>query len=173
RVTVPAVPLDRPLRRLPYEAAAQYGPEGGERVRGVRSGALFLAGPLAPGWHTVGGNAAVFGQLGADRFAIDGAGDDLWRATEEFGAVYRVRALPVGASATVRVDSQTDTGNWARAGIIARNRLATRSPGAVNLAATPGEGVVLSYATTASGAFDGYRRVAGVRAPVRLRLTRV
>ncbi|MGW1077486.1 alpha-N-acetylglucosaminidase [Streptomyces sp. NPDC002537] len=172
RVTVPAAPLDRPLRRLPYEAGARYGPQGGERVRSVRPGSLFLAGPLAPGWHTVSGNAAVFGQLGADRFAIDGSGDDLWRATEQFGAVYRARALPVGVSATVRVAGQTDTGAWARSGLIVRNRLAGRSGGAVNLAVTPREGVVLSYDTSGSGTFDGYRRVTGVRAPVLLRLGR-
>ncbi|MEU2871354.1 alpha-N-acetylglucosaminidase TIM-barrel domain-containing protein [Streptomyces olivoreticuli] len=173
RVTAPAAPLDRPLRRLPYEAGALYGPRGEQRVRSVRSDALFLAGPLAAGWRTVDDNAAVFGQLGTGRFAIDGSGADLWKGTEQFGALYREGALTAGGTATVRVDGQTDTGGWARTGIIARNGLAARSPGAVNLAVTPGQGVVLSYDASGSGAFDTYRRITGVRAPVMLRLGRI
>ncbi|QLE71793.1 alpha-N-acetylglucosaminidase [Streptomyces rectiverticillatus] len=173
RVTAPAVPLERPLQPLPYEVSARYGPQGEEPVRAVRSGTLFLGGPLAPGWRTFTNNAAVFGQLGADRFAIDGSGDDLWRRTEEFGAVYRAGALAAGAAAQVRVLSQTDTGSWARTGIIVRNALGTPwSAGAVNLAVTPGQGVVLSYDADGDGTFDAYRQVKGIRAPVSLRLTR-
>ncbi|MGK5546070.1 alpha-N-acetylglucosaminidase TIM-barrel domain-containing protein [Streptomyces sp. URMC 127] len=173
RVTAPAAPLERPLQPVPYEVSARYGPQGEEPVRAVRGGTLFLAGPLSDGWRTVTNNAAVFGQLGADRFAIDGSGDDLWKRTEEFGAVYRAGVLGVGAAVTVRVLSQTDTNGWARAGLIARNALGTRwSAGAVNLALTPGQGVVLSYDANGDGTFDAYRQVAGVRAPVFLRLTR-
>ncbi|MFF7727815.1 alpha-N-acetylglucosaminidase TIM-barrel domain-containing protein [Streptomyces sp. NPDC008001] len=173
RITAPAGPLQQPLQPLPYEASARYGPRGEEPVRAVRAGTLFLAGPLAPGWRTVTNNGAVFGQLGEDRFAIDGSGDDLWKRTEEFGAVYRAGALAAGAAVQVRVLAQTDTGSWARTGIIARNALGTRgSAGAVNLAVTPGQGVVLSYDANGDGTFDAYRQVTGVRAPVSLRLTR-
>ncbi|MEV4923659.1 alpha-N-acetylglucosaminidase TIM-barrel domain-containing protein [Streptomyces roseoverticillatus] len=173
RVTAPAGPLERPLQPLPYEVSARYGPQGEEPVRAVRAGTLFLAGPLSAGWRTVTNNAAVFGQLGEDRFGIDGSGDDLWKRTEEFGAVYRAGALGAGAAVSVRVLSQTDTNSWARAGIIARNALGTRgSAGAVNLALTPGQGVVLSYDANGDGSFDAYRQVAGVHAPVSLRLTR-
>ncbi|GAA0462083.1 alpha-N-acetylglucosaminidase TIM-barrel domain-containing protein [Streptomyces sp. NPDC046215] len=172
RVTAPSTPLEHPLQPLPYEVRARYGPQGEERVRSVSAGTLFLAGPLAPGWRTVSGNAAVFGQLSGGRFAIDGSGEDLWKGTEQFGAVYRVAELVPGRAATVRVDSQTDTGSWARTGIIVRNRLAARSPGAVNLAVTPGQGVVLSYDTNGDGTFDGYKRITGIKAPVVLRLAR-
>ncbi|MBT2382067.1 alpha-N-acetylglucosaminidase, partial [Streptomyces sp. ISL-11] len=171
RVTAPATPLEHPLQPLPYEVSARYGPQGEDRVRSVRTGTLFVAGPLGSGWRTVTSNAAVFGRLG-DRFAIDGGGEDLWKGTERFGAVYRAGALTAGGVATVRVDSQTHTGGWARTGIIVRNSLATRSPGAVNLAVTPGQGVVLSYDTNGDGTFDGYRRITGITAPVLLRLTR-
>ncbi|MBB5118654.1 alpha-N-acetylglucosaminidase [Streptomyces eurocidicus] len=172
RVTAPAAPLERPLQRLPYEVSAVYGPQGEDRVRSVRSGTLFLAGPLGSGWHTATDNAAVFGRLGEDRFAIDGAGEDLWKGTEQFGTVYRAGALAVRAVASVRVDAQTDTGSWARSGIIVRNGLAGRSPGAVNLAVTPGQGVVVSYDSNGDGTFDAYRRITGIKAPVHLRLTR-
>ncbi|MET7762160.1 alpha-N-acetylglucosaminidase [Streptomyces sp. NPDC005393] len=172
RATAPDGPLDRPLKPLPYELAVAYGPRGEDRVRTVRGGTLWTAGPLADGLKTVTTNGAVFGQL-AERFAIDGAGQDLWKGTAEFGAVYRAGALAVGGAVTVKVESQAATGPWARAGIIVRNALATAgSPGFVNLSVTPANGVVLSYDANGDGTLDTYQRITGVKAPVLLRLTR-
>ncbi|MFF1447044.1 alpha-N-acetylglucosaminidase [Streptomyces sp. NPDC058274] len=170
--SAPGTPLDRPLRPLPYALVVRYGPRGEDRVRSESDGTLFEAGPLAAGWTTYSGNAAVFGQLG-DRFAIDGAGADLWKGTAEFGTVYRKGALKDGVSVTLRVDSQAVTGPWARAGIVVRNSLATPgSPGFLDLAVTPANGVVLSYDTNGDGTLDTYKRVTGIKAPVLLRLTR-
>jgi alpha-N-acetylglucosaminidase len=172
RATAPGTPLDRPLRPLPYGLTVTYGPRGEDRVRGRVDGTLFEAGPVGAQWRTHTNNAAVFGQLG-DRFAIDGAGADLWRGTAEFGALYREAVLGDGGSVTLRVDTQAATGNWARAGILVRNALGTAgSLGFLNLAVTPANGVVLSYDATGDGTLDTYRRVTGVRAPVLLRLSR-
>ncbi|MFD3421847.1 alpha-N-acetylglucosaminidase [Streptomyces decoyicus] len=178
QVTAPAGPLDAPLRPLPYDLTVDYGPKGEPRVRAARHGTLFVAGPLAPGLETVTTNAAVFGQLG-DRLAVNGGGADLWKATAEFGAVYRPDALTAGGSVTVEVTSQDPTGPWARAGLIVRNRLtAPSAPGApdalgfLNLSVTPANGVVLSYDANGDGTLDTYRRITGVTAPVLLRLTR-
>jgi hypothetical protein len=172
RVSAPEQRLKRPLKRLPYELAVEYGPRGERRVRTAQHGDLWVAGPLEAGLSTVSGNEAVFGQLGR-RFAINGAGADLWKGTAEFGALYREGALREGGSATVRVTSQEATGDWARAGIIVRNDLpGAASPGFVNLAVTPGNGVALSYDSTGDGTLDTYRRVTGVKTPVLLRLSR-
>ncbi|MGW2023158.1 alpha-N-acetylglucosaminidase [Streptomyces decoyicus] len=178
QVTAPAGPLSAPLHPLPYDLTVDYGPKGEPRVRAARHGTLFVAGPLAPGLETVTTNAAVFGQLG-DRLAVNGGGADLWKATAEFGAVYRPGALTAGGSVTVEVTSQDPTGPWARAGLIVRNRLtAPSAPGApdalgfLNLSVTPANGVVLSYDANGDGTLDTYRRITGVTAPVLLRLTR-
>ncbi|MGK5632636.1 alpha-N-acetylglucosaminidase TIM-barrel domain-containing protein, partial [Streptomyces sp. URMC 123] len=171
RVTAPADAPRQPLTPLPYEAAVVYGPAGAERVRSAARGTLFLAAPPAAGWRAVSTNDAVFGQLG-DRFAIDGSGTDLWRATAEFGALYRAGALAAGGEVTLRVDGQAATGPWARAGIVIRDDLADGgSRGFANLAVTPANGVVLSYDSDGDGRLDAFRRVTGVRAPVLLRLT--
>ncbi len=137
-----------------------------------------MAGPLDDELRTVTTNAAVFGQLG-DRLAVNGGGADLWKATAEFGAVYRPGALTAGGSATVEVTSQDPTGPWARAGLIVRNRLAPPSApgtpdalGFLNLSVTPANGVVLSYDANGDGTLDTYRRITGITAPVLLRLTR-
>ncbi|WP_406217396.1 alpha-N-acetylglucosaminidase TIM-barrel domain-containing protein [Streptomyces decoyicus] len=178
QVTAPAGPLKTPLHPLPYDLTADYGPKGEPRVRAAQHGTLFVAGPLDDELRTVTTNAAVFGQLG-DRLAVNGGGADLWKATAEFGAVYRPGALTAGGSVTVEVTSQDPTGPWARAGLIVRNRLSTPSaPGApdalgfLNLSVTPANGVVLSYDANGDGALDTYRRITGITAPVLLRLTR-
>jgi alpha-N-acetylglucosaminidase len=172
RASAPGTPLEEPLRALPYSLAVTYGPRGEQRVTSRFDGTLFEAGPLAEGWRTYTNNDAVFGQLG-ERFAIDGGGADLWKGTSEFGTAYREGALRDGVSATVRVDAQAATGAWARAGIVARDALATAGArGFVNLAVTPSNGVVLSYDANGDGTLDTYRRVTGVKAPVLLRLTR-
>ncbi|MFE6127507.1 alpha-N-acetylglucosaminidase [Streptomyces sp. NPDC056437] len=172
RVTAPPEPLTEPLRALPYELRTQYGPRGGERVAVTQKGALHVAAPLGPEWRTFTSNAAVFGQLD-DHFAVNGAGNDLWRGTAQFGTAYQEGALTPGRSVLLRVDAQDNTGSWARAGIVVRNSLATPGDtGFLNLAVTPSQGVALSYDTNGDGTLDTYRRVTGVRAPVLLRLTR-
>lgn len=172
QASAPGTPLDAPLRPLPYTIDVTYGPQGEDRVTTSYKGTLFEAGPLEAGWKTYTNNEAIFGQLG-DRFAIDGAGNDLWKGTTQFGTIYREGALQDGTSVILRVDSQAVTGAWARAGIIVRNSLATPgSPGFLNLAVTPSNGVVLSYDTNGDGTLDTYQRITGVKAPVLLRLTR-
>ncbi|MEV6108597.1 alpha-N-acetylglucosaminidase [Streptomyces sp. NPDC051940] len=172
-VQAPDVPLERPLQHQPYELRVAYGPAGQDRVALTRTGNYFLAGPLGEGWRTASNNAAVFGQLG-DRFAIEGAGKDLWKGNCEYGAVYREGELRDGTAVTVRVDHQDATANWARCGIIVRNSLADfASLGFLNLSVTPANGVVLSYDTNGDGTVDTYKRITGITTPVTLRLTRV
>ncbi|MGW7516883.1 alpha-N-acetylglucosaminidase [Streptomyces sp. NPDC054796] len=179
RVPAPDRPLKRPLEPLPYKLTVEYGPEGESRVRTRHDGTLYVGGPLDRNLRTATSNDAVFGQL-KDRFAINGAGKDLWKGTEEFGTVYREGALRDGDSVTAKVTSQEATGPWARAGLVARNTLAApggqraadTSPGFVNLAVTPANGVALSYDSDGDGTLDTYKRVTGVKAPVTLRLSR-
>ncbi|MFE6662341.1 alpha-N-acetylglucosaminidase [Streptomyces sp. NPDC057697] len=172
RVTAPSEPLTTPLVPMAYGLSTAYGPRGEDRVTDLRRGALYLAAPLEPGWLTYTANAAVFGQLDG-RFAINGAGQDLWKGTSQFGTAYRAGAWTEGSEVTVRVDAQENTGGWARAGIVVRNGLGTPgSGGFLNLAVTPSNGVVLSYDTNGDGTLDAYRRITGIGAPVLLRLTR-
>ncbi|MDI3403152.1 alpha-N-acetylglucosaminidase [Streptomyces cavernicola] len=172
RAAAPDEPLTTPLKPLPYELTVRYGPQGEERVTSLVAGSLYVAGPLDEMWRTYTNSGAVFGQAD-ERYAINGGGQDLWKGTAEFGAAYREGALRDGVAVTVRVDAQDATGPWARAGLIARNSLATPgSSGFVNLSVTPANGVVLSYDTNGDGTLDTYKRITGRKAPVLLRLGR-
>ncbi len=172
RFTAPAGRQTAPLEPLEYTVEAENGPAGQERVTLGRAGRIYRAGPLPGGVRTATTNDAVFGHLDG-RWAVDGAGADLWRSTAEFGTVYRPQALRDGGTVTLKVVSQEDSGPWARAGIVVRNSLAEPdAAGFVNLAVTPAHGVVLSYDSDGDGTLDSYRAVSGVRAPVLLRLSR-
>ncbi|MCX4551514.1 alpha-N-acetylglucosaminidase [Streptomyces sp. NBC_01500] len=172
RVTAPSEPLTTPLRPMPYTLLTRFGPRGGTPVGIRQQSAVYVAAPLDPVWRTFTSNAAVFGQLG-ERLAVNGGGQDLWKGTTEFGTAFRAGAMADGKSVTVRVDSQDNTGSWARCGLVVRNSLATPgSAGFLNLAVTPGQGVVLSYDTNGDGTLDTYKRLTGIVAPVLLRLSR-
>ncbi|MGW2572883.1 alpha-N-acetylglucosaminidase [Streptomyces sp. NPDC001537] len=148
--------------------AAAYG-GGGKAVAPIRL--LAATGVTAP-YRTVSYNDAVFGQSG-DEIAIEGAGADLWGATNEFGAVYRSGACLDRTVAEVTVTAQDMTGGWARAGLVVRNDLAAQgSAGYVNLAVTPSNGCALSWDSDGDGHFDSIELAGSFTAPVRLRLTR-
>ncbi|WP_326669819.1 alpha-N-acetylglucosaminidase [Streptomyces sp. NBC_01257] len=172
RITAPQAAPKEPLEAHPFELRTRYGPRGERPVTAVVRGQVYVAGPLEADWLVHNANDASFGRL-ADRFAIDGAGRDLWGATAEFGAVYRAAAFGEGGSVTVRVDSQENTGNWARAGLVVRNAMpASGSRGFLNLALTPANGVVLSYDANGDGTLEKRDSLPGVQGPVLLRLTR-
>ncbi|GAA2494516.1 alpha-N-acetylglucosaminidase TIM-barrel domain-containing protein [Streptomyces longisporus] len=142
---------------------------GGKAVAPVR---LLAATGVTDPYRTVSYNDAVFGQSG-NEIAIEGAGADLWGATNEFGAVYRAGACLDKTVAEVTVTAQDTTGGWARAGLVVRNDLAAQgSTGYVNLAVTPSNGCALSWDADGDGRFDSIELAGSFTAPVRLRLTR-
>ncbi|MDT9683583.1 alpha-N-acetylglucosaminidase [Streptomyces sp. TRM76323] len=172
RVTAPARPLTDPVEPLPYTVRATYGTGGGPPVTAVRRGELYVAGPLGDTWRTHTSNDAVFGRLGG-RFAVNGGGRDLWRRVAEFGVSYREGALAEGGVLEARVEAQTATGPWARAGIAVRDALGVPgAPGFLYLAVTPARGAVLAWDADGDGALDAYRQLPGVAAPALLRLSR-
>jgi len=149
-------------------AAAVYA-GGGKAVAPVR---LVAAAGVGDPYRTVSFNDAVFGQAG-DELAVEGAGADLWGATNEFGAVYRPGAYGEEAVAEVTVTALDATGGWARAGLVVRDDLGAQgSAGYVNLAVTPSNGCALSWDADGDGRFDSIALSGAFTAPVRLRLTR-
>ncbi|MDR3083902.1 MAG: alpha-N-acetylglucosaminidase C-terminal domain-containing protein, partial [Streptomyces sp.] len=130
------------VTRVAATASYRSGASTGSAKAAVR---LMVGTGVQDPYRTASFNDAVFGQAGA-ALAIEGAGADLWGATNQFGTIHRAGAFGTASTAMVKVASQDSTGPWARAGLIVRNDLsADGSSGYVNLAVTPSNGCVLSW----------------------------
>jgi PKD repeat protein/type 1 glutamine amidotransferase len=77
---------------------------------------------VRPPWETFSSAepAATFDQLGTN-FTVSAAGSDVWRATNQYGAVYLPGGAPENFVATVKVASFDATHPSAKAGIMVRN----------------------------------------------------
>ncbi|MET7451469.1 alpha-N-acetylglucosaminidase TIM-barrel domain-containing protein [Streptomyces sp. NPDC005574] len=93
-----------------YRSGASARSPRGSATASVRL--MAGTGVRAP-YRTASFNDAVFGQSGT-ALAIEGAGADLWGATNQFGAIHRAGAFGTTSSATVKVASQDSTGGWIR-----------------------------------------------------------
>jgi regulation of enolase protein 1 (concanavalin A-like superfamily) len=100
-------------------------------------------------------------------FAISGSGSDIWNSADQF----QFTDVPVTGNQTIvaRVTSQTDTNDWAKAGVMFRSTSAANSP-FVMVVQTPAEGVNFMW-RNASGNLS-YTQHAAVPNPVWLKLVR-
>ncbi|MBB6421114.1 DUF1349 domain-containing protein, partial [Streptomyces sp. AK010] len=112
--------------------------------------------------------------------SLTGAGIDVWRSgtayDDEYSAAYRTGAAGTSSTVTVRVARQDKTNNWAKAGLMLRNNIASAGPstGYLVLATTPGNGIALSSDSNGDGYLDTNTHKTGSAtvAPVWLRLVR-
>lgn len=117
------------------------------------------------------------GQPGPDSFTIAANGTDIWQYSnaDQYAAIYLRGAAGDGTTATVKVDSLTDTNEWSRAGLVFRNDLtkAGQSAGYVVLAVTPSHGVSMMWDADGNGYLDTCCGASGSdTAPVWLKLER-
>ncbi|MGW3660235.1 alpha-N-acetylglucosaminidase TIM-barrel domain-containing protein [Streptomyces sp. NPDC005151] len=133
---------------------------------------ILTGAPVGAPYAVANFNAATFVAAG-DELGIHGGGRDMWGGTHQFGAIYLPGGFADGATATVLVTTEDSTGQWARAGIVVRNSLATNgSTGFLNLAVTPAHGCAVSADRNGDGKLETVLASAGWTAPVWLRLSR-
>ncbi|MBK3563858.1 DUF1349 domain-containing protein [Streptomyces sp. MBT62] len=112
--------------------------------------------------------------------SITSAGIDVWRTgtsyDDDYAAAYQTGVAGTASTVIVHVDSQDKANNWAKAGLMLRNSVASAgsSLGYLVLAATPGNGIALSYDSNSDGYLDTNINKTGTAAiaPVWLRLVR-
>lgn len=127
--------------------------------------------PTCPtGWTCADvGNPALAGSESVSNgvWTVQGAGGDIWSASDQFR--YEWQTLAADGSISANVTSQTSTSVWAKAGVMLR---ATNDPGSpyYALLATPGNGIVLQYRTS-QGAQTAQIAIVGA-APVYLMVAR-
>jgi outer membrane protein assembly factor BamB len=110
------------------------------------------------GWTCadIGGPAASGNDALANNiWTVQGGGDDIWNAVDQFH--FDWQTLSGDGSASAHVTLQTNTDPWAKAGVMLRGSL---DPGAPFYAAlvTPGNGILVEYRTAQGGA--GMQQVA-------------
>jgi regulation of enolase protein 1 (concanavalin A-like superfamily) len=143
-----------------------------ENNAGLQAAYQHLAGITAP-YRTYSSTEAAF-SASDGTYTISAAGADVWGSTDQYGAVYVPAAAGTASTATVEVDSQSDTAPWAKAGLMIRDSIAGAgsSPGYAILALTPGNGVTFQWDNDSSGGLNALTSVTVPGAPVWLRLAR-
>ncbi|MDX2548870.1 DUF1349 domain-containing protein [Streptomyces sp. WI04-05B] len=112
--------------------------------------------------------------------SLTSAGIDVWRSgaayDDDYAAAYQPGAAGSSSTVTVHVDGQDRTNSWSKAGLMLRNSVtsAGSSTGYVVLAATPANGIALSYDSNSDGYLDAnvLKTGSSAIAPVWLRLVR-
>ena len=129
--------------------------------------------PLASTADTTGaGNARFEGQY--SEFTIEAAGEDVWGDADEYGAIYRGNQSG-DTAAEVVVESQEDTHDWAKAGLMAANDLTAggSSAGDVLVAVTPANGFMMDWDDNGDGYMSAHIAEGSASYPCRLRLETV
>lgn len=99
---------------------------------------------------------AEFERLGTNEWAISSNGANMWQGTDEYGSLYMPAAAGERWAATVKVDSQDNTHNSAKAGLIVRNDVTQpgSSPGYAAMAMRAGSSYEWLRDTTGNGQLD-------------------
>ncbi|MEV6540595.1 NEW3 domain-containing protein [Streptomyces sp. NPDC051665] len=124
-------------------------------------------------YRTFASTTASFSESGT-QLGIRAQGADLYNGTNEYGSIYLPGAEHDGSVTTVRLNSQSDTDVWAKAGIMVRNDLTqpNASPGYVALVATPGNGYLLDWDSDGDGKLDSQDSAGTAAYPSWLKLVR-
>ncbi|WP_328932211.1 MULTISPECIES: NEW3 domain-containing protein [unclassified Streptomyces] len=124
-------------------------------------------------YRTFASTTAAFSESGT-RVGIQAQGADLYNGTNEYGSIYLPGAEHDGSVTTVKLNSQSDTDVWAKAGIMVRNDITepNTSPGYVALVATPGNGYLLDWDSDGDGLLDSQDSAGTAVYPSWLKLVR-
>ncbi len=165
-----------PITTGTLTGAARYTWRGSARTA-TATQTVHVVAPLLPPYRavTAPGATAHFGQSG-DRLGIAADGADVWTGDDAYGAVHLPGALGPSSTATVRVDAQQPTSDWAKSGLMVRDDItaAGRSAGYLILAVTPRHGIALQWDSDGDGRLDSSTTTGDATAafPVWLRLVR-
>ena len=102
-------------------------------------------------------------------YTVNSYGSDIWGTSDQF----HFTCLPVTGNVTIvaEVTSQTDTGGWAKGGVMIRNSLAANSQYALECI-TPSNGSAFQYRTSTGGSAGGTGGDSGPAVPYWVKLVR-
>jgi hypothetical protein len=171
--TVTISPSDNLFTTSSVSASADFRYLVGGSAKLAASDSTTVNHPVTGPYQTFASTTAQFSQAG-DRLGIQAQGADLWDTTNEYGAMYLPGKEHDGSTTVVRLDSQSNTNVWAKAGIMVRNDVTNANGGAgfVILAETPGNGFLLDWDSNGDGRLDQQASVASAVYPAWLKLVR-
>ncbi len=113
------------------------------------SGPVTVSAPVQSPYQTYSSATdapAAFGQLGS-RFAISGAGTDLWTDADAYSTIYQPGVAGSTSTVQTEVTGQQDMTGYAKAGIIVRNDMtgSGSTPEGVILFESPSGGIQLEW----------------------------
>jgi hypothetical protein len=139
---------------------------------GLTTSAPTPPGVCPSGWSCadVGGATPAGTQsLSAGTWTVQGGGGDIWGTSDQFHFVWQ--SLPADGAASARVQAQTNTDPWAKAGVMLRQSSAAGAA-YYALMVTPGQGIVVQYRTSTGASAATAASVTGT-APAWVRVARV
>jgi alpha-galactosidase len=173
---VTAGPASGPLATESLAAGAGYLWHGRAK-RDSASAQTSVASPVQAPYLTYSSatdGPAAYGQSG-DRFAIEGAGADLWTDADAYTTIYQPSAVTAGSTIETEVTGQSGMTGYAKAGIIVRDAMTASGSGTegVILYESPSGGVQLEWDDNGGTSIDSVTPANGTIAdtvPVYLKL---
>ena len=137
---------------------------------GTKSGSTFSGtgqvGVVSSPWDSADiGSVGVTGTAydNGTTFTVEGSGSDIWNASDEFHFVYQT--MSGDGVIIAHVASLTDTGGWAKVGVMFRNSLSDSDQYALECI-TPSNGSAFQYRTTSGDDAAGTSGDSGPAAPI-------
>jgi len=172
RVTPPRLEVPILRGRVTARASCRW---RGRRLSALSELDLRVIGALQMPYRSFASSSGTsrFAQL-ENQFGIIADGRDAWTSRDEYGAIYLARSEGPQTVATVRVNSQERTSDWAKAGIMVRNAIdqAGSAAGYVVLLVSPDHGYALQWDSNGDGFLDRSIELGTTLYPSWLRLVR-
>ncbi|WP_234444615.1 glycoside hydrolase family 27 protein [Streptomyces sp. NRRL F-525] len=156
-----------------FQGTASYRFRSAGRTRLTAGDTITVNHQVTAPYRTFASTTASFSESGS-QLGIRAQGADLYNGTNEYGSIYLPGAEHDGSVTTVKLNSQSDTDVWAKAGIMVRNDITqpNTSPGYVALVATPGNGYLLDWDSDGDGKLDSQDSAGTAAYPSWLKLVR-
>ncbi|MFD4506306.1 NEW3 domain-containing protein [Streptomyces sp. NPDC058457] len=156
-----------------FQGTAAYRFRSGGRTRLNVGDTITVNHQVTAPYRTFASTTASFSESGS-RLGIRAQGADLYNGTNEYGTVYLPGAEHDGSVTTVKLDSQSNTSVWAKAGIMVRNDITQpdTSAGYLALVATPSNGYLLDWDSDGDGKLDSQDSTGSATYPSWLKLVR-
>ncbi|HET7305852.1 MAG TPA: alpha-N-acetylglucosaminidase TIM-barrel domain-containing protein [Segeticoccus sp.] len=169
KVTIPADASEGDVKTLTASAEWSSGATTDARSASTR---LLVGGDVSAPYQTFSNTHATFAQRG-DEVSIAAGGEDIWKSTVEYAAVYQDDALEDGSAVATTVTLQDGSSDYTRSGLAAGNDLSSAgNAGFANIAVTPAHGCMFSWDSDGNGSPDTYQEVGGFAPTVHVRLSK-